>query len=100
MSVCIVKDGKVVYMKGFGEKEVGKGQKVDKNTIFLIGSNSKAFIGTSLAMLEYDSLCTLNDPVKKCVSKYHDRNAEDHQHASNNYPAKHDHFQKQKNSNL
>ena len=42
-AVCIVKDGKVVMMKGYGIKELGMNNKVDENTLFMIGSNTKAF---------------------------------------------------------
>ena len=65
MSICIVKDGEVVYLKGFGVREQGKGGAIDKNTLFLIGSNSKAFTGTALAMLEHEGLCSMNDRVIK-----------------------------------
>ncbi|MCT4622348.1 MAG: serine hydrolase [Schleiferiaceae bacterium] len=65
ISVGIVKDGKLVYAKGFGESSLGSGNSVSKNTLFMIGSNSKAFTGTALAMLEYEGKCDLNDPVKK-----------------------------------
>jgi CubicO group peptidase (beta-lactamase class C family) len=35
-AVAIVKDGKVIAMKGYGVKEVGKPDKVDENTLFQI----------------------------------------------------------------
>ncbi len=57
-SVCIVKNGKEVVMKGYGVKEMGTEEKVDENTLFMIGSNSKAFTGTALAMLDAEKkLC-------------------------------------------
>ena len=52
VSVCVVKNGKVVVMKGYGVKEMGGNEKVDENTLFMIGSNSKAFTATSLALLD------------------------------------------------
>mgnify|MGYP000168001209 CR=1 FL=1 len=69
VAVGIVKDGKLVYAKGFGEKALGSGQTVNSNTIFMIGSNSKAFTGTALAMLEHEEKCDLNDPVIKWYPK-------------------------------
>src|ERR1700680_869608 len=50
-AVCIVKDGKVVMMKAYGIKEMGLTANVDVNTLFMIGSNTKAFTATALAML-------------------------------------------------
>ena len=55
VSVCIVKDGKVVVMKGYGVKEIGSTDKVDDNTLFMIGSNTKAFTATALAMFALTS---------------------------------------------
>ena len=67
LAIAIVKDGKVVVLKGYGVLEANKSEKVDKNTLFMIASNTKAFVGTSLAMLEYKNKCNLNDPVVKWV---------------------------------
>ncbi|WP_423736916.1 serine hydrolase [Chitinophaga caseinilytica] len=65
VAVAIVKDGKVVLMKGYGVKEVGKTDKVDSNTVFMIGSNTKAFTATALAQLQAEGKLQLNDPVRK-----------------------------------
>ena len=43
IAVCIVKNGKVVVMKGYGVKDYDTKDKVNENTLFMIGSNSKAF---------------------------------------------------------
>ena len=43
IAVAIVKDGKVVLAKGYGVKKRGEPAPVDENTMFAIGSNSKAF---------------------------------------------------------
>lgn len=50
-AVVIVKDDKIIYAKGFGVRELGKPGKVDADTIFAIGSSTKAFTGAALAML-------------------------------------------------
>ena len=52
VAVCIVKNGKVVLMKGYGVKEINGTDKVDENTLFMIGSNTKAFTATALAILD------------------------------------------------
>lgn len=65
VAIGIVKDGKLVYAKGFGEQAMGSGKSVNSNTLFMIGSNSKAFTGTALAMLDHEGKCDLNDPVIK-----------------------------------
>lgn len=55
LAIAIVKDGKVVVSKGYGERVVGKPEKVNEYTLFQIASNSKAFTGTALAMLDAKS---------------------------------------------
>jgi CubicO group peptidase (beta-lactamase class C family) len=51
VAVVIVKDDKIIYAKGFGVRELGKPAQVDADTIFAIGSSSKAFTAAALAML-------------------------------------------------
>ncbi|MBK7500851.1 MAG: serine hydrolase [Ignavibacteriales bacterium] len=70
VAVLIVKDGKVIFEKGFGVKELGKDDLVDENTLFMIGSNTKAFTGTALAVLEYDEKLKLDDKVIKYLPDF------------------------------
>ncbi len=70
VSVAIVKDGKTVFIKGYGVREVGKPEKVDANTLFMIGSNTKAFTATALAMLDAQKKLSLNDPVRKWLPDF------------------------------
>ena len=70
VSVCVVKDGKIAVMKGFGVKELGTNDKVDENTLFMIGSNTKAFTATALAMLEADKKLSLDDKVQRWLPDF------------------------------
>ncbi len=70
IAVCVVKDGKVVVQKGYGIREFGKEEPVDENTLFMIGSNTKAFTGTALAMLEQQGKCSMTDKVKDWVPSF------------------------------
>src|SRR5277367_57026 len=51
IAVAIVKDGKVVLAKGYGVRKLGDPTPVDENTMFAIGSNTKAFTTAALATL-------------------------------------------------
>lgn len=68
-AVAIVKDGKAVAMKGYGVKDastpLSMTNKVDENTLFQIASNSKAFTGTSLALLHHQKRMSLDDKATK-----------------------------------
>jgi CubicO group peptidase (beta-lactamase class C family) len=70
VAVCIVKDGKVVVMRGYGVKEIGNSDKVDENTLFGIGSNTKAFTATALAMLDADKKLSLDDKVQRWLPDF------------------------------
>ncbi|MEP7382771.1 MAG: serine hydrolase, partial [Gemmatimonadota bacterium] len=50
IALAIVKDDSIVYAKGYGTRTVGKQEPVDANTIFAIGSASKAFTAALVAM--------------------------------------------------
>ncbi|MBQ1540740.1 serine hydrolase [Caulobacter sp. CCUG 60055] len=63
VSVGIVKDGKLVFAKGYGVRQLGGGDKVDPDTIFGIGSNSKAFTAAALAILVDEKKIKWDDKV-------------------------------------
>ncbi|HEX6193691.1 MAG TPA: serine hydrolase [Chitinophagaceae bacterium] len=67
LSIAIVKDGKNIISKGYGVREVGKSEKVDENTLFIIASNSKLFTGTALANLDNEKKLSLNDRVTRHI---------------------------------
>lgn len=70
LSVAVVKDGKVVLMKGYGVTRIGGTEPVDANTLFMIGSNTKAFTATALAILQEAGKMSLNDRVKKWMPEF------------------------------
>ena len=51
LAIGIVVGDKMVYAKGFGVRSKSGGQPVDTRTIFQIGSNAKAFLATSIAIM-------------------------------------------------
>jgi CubicO group peptidase (beta-lactamase class C family) len=51
LAVAVVKDGQVVYARGFGERKLGSGESVDEETLFAIGSNTKAFTAAAIGIL-------------------------------------------------
>jgi len=70
MSISIVKDGKVIYCKGFGVTKENGNEKVDENTLFLIGSNTKLFTATTLTILQNEKKLNLNDNVSKWIPDF------------------------------
>ncbi|NCI46355.1 serine hydrolase [Sediminibacterium soli] len=76
LAIAVVKDGKIVVMKGYGERNTSTHEPVDENTLFLVASNTKLFTGTALAQLEYDGRLSLNDRITKYFPGFrvYDRN--------------------------
>lgn len=63
MAVGIVKDGKVVYAKGFGEKRLGENDRVDAHTVFSIASVSKNITAAALAILVDEGKIDWDDKI-------------------------------------
>jgi len=63
MAVSIVHDGELFYSTGQGVIEVGSKKVVDENTLFQIGSVSKAFTAASLALLVDEGKLGWDDKV-------------------------------------
>jgi CubicO group peptidase (beta-lactamase class C family) len=63
VAVSVVKDDSVVYARGFGVREVGKPERVDRNTLFAIGSNTKLFTAVVAGMLVDEGRLRWDDPV-------------------------------------
>ena len=65
MAVGIVREGKLIFAEGFGTKEVGKDERPDKETLYAIASNSKAFTSAIIAMLVQEGKINWDDKVQK-----------------------------------
>lgn len=63
LAIAVVKDGKPILVKGYGVREAGKPEPVDENTLFAIGSATKAFTATALGMLVDRGAARWDTPV-------------------------------------
>jgi CubicO group peptidase (beta-lactamase class C family) len=69
-SLVIVKDDKVIYIKGLGERDVERGLPVTPDTQFAIGSSSKAFTAMTIMMNQEAGKLQLADSPKKYLSYF------------------------------
>lgn len=60
-----------VYLKGHGVRQAGGKQPVTPDSLFCIGSLTKAFTTTAMAMLVDDGNMSWDDPVRKHVPYFH-----------------------------
>ncbi len=70
MSVGIIKDGKLIYAKGFGVSSLTTKKPMDENTLVGIASNSKGFTATALAILVDEGKLKWDDKVSKFIPEF------------------------------
>ena len=63
-AVVVVKDTSVIFISGFGVREIGKPDSVDRHTVFRLGSVSKGFASILAGTLVDDSLLAWDDKVR------------------------------------
>ena len=69
LALVIVKDDEVLA-KGYGIREMDKPDKVDEQTLFAIGSNTKPFTSTAMGLLVQDGKVAWDDPVTKYLPTF------------------------------
>lgn len=70
IAVGIIHNGEVVLAKGYGVTDIKTGEKVNSATNFGVASNSKAFTGAALVMLQEEGKLQLDDRVKKYIPEF------------------------------
>jgi CubicO group peptidase (beta-lactamase class C family) len=70
-AVAIVRDQSVVYIKGFGVREMGKSDPVTPDTLFDIGSCTKAFTSAAIAILVDQGKMQWDGKVNEYIPFFH-----------------------------
>ena len=71
VAVAIVRDGEVIYLKGHGVRNWKADDPVTPDTLFPIGSCTKAFTTTAMAILVDEGKMDWDDHVRKHLSYFH-----------------------------
>ena len=66
-AVAVVRNGKVLFARGYGVRKLGEPTPVDAHTLFQIGSNTKAFTTAALAILADEGKLSWDDPVTRLL---------------------------------
>ena len=69
-AIAVVRNDSVIYARGFGVREVGKPDAVTPNTVFAVGSTSKAFTATALGILVDEGKVAWDDKVTGHLSGF------------------------------
>lgn len=75
-ALVIVKDDRVIYIKGLGVKDFERGAPVTPDTLFPIGSSTKAFTGMAAVMSADDGKLSLDDSPKRFLPYFKLRDPE------------------------
>ncbi len=70
VAVAIVYGDQTVLLKGFGSRDLDANQPVTPDTLFAIGSSTKAFTATLLGMLADEGRLTWDKPVREQLPEF------------------------------
>jgi CubicO group peptidase (beta-lactamase class C family) len=71
LAVGIVQNGSAVYLKGFGVRDISTGQPVTPDTLFDIGSCTKAFTAATVGILVDEGKMHWDDRVDEYIPFFH-----------------------------
>ncbi|KAA0765385.1 serine hydrolase [Bacillus sp. SH5-2] len=69
-AVAIIKDGEVIISEGFGYRNIETKEPVTPNTLFAIGSSTKAFGTLSLSLLSQQKKFNWDTPVQSYIPNF------------------------------
>jgi CubicO group peptidase (beta-lactamase class C family) len=75
LALVVVQGGDVVLARGFGERTKGEAKKVDADTLFAIGSTTKAFTAMLVMMAVEAGKLALDDHPRTCLPDFRLRDA-------------------------
>lgn len=70
LAVAVIKEGEIVFIKGYGINKLGEEQNVDTRTMFMIGSTTKAMTAVALAMLVDEGKITWDDKIMQHMPEF------------------------------
>lgn len=70
LSIGVMKDGEIILNQGFGHRDVEKDLPATPDTLYAIGSTSKAFTAMGLALLIEQGKLNWDDPVRKHIPTF------------------------------
>ena len=71
-AISVIKDGKIIYKKGYGMSNLEYGIPIAPSTVFHIASVSKQFTAFAILLLEKDGKLSYDDDVRKYIPEVPD----------------------------
>jgi CubicO group peptidase (beta-lactamase class C family) len=82
VTIAVVEKNKVVYTGGFGYRDLEKKLPVTENTLFAIGSCTKAFTASMIGMLQQEEKLDIDKPVRNYLPELKFYNEYTNNHAT------------------
>lgn len=70
IAVSVIKDGKIIHLKGYGIRSIKANKRVDENTLFGVASNTKAFTAAALGMLVDEKKISWDTKVTDVIPEF------------------------------
>ena len=70
VAIAVVRNDSIVLARGYGVRELGKSDRVTPNSLFAVGSTSKAFTAAALGILVDERKLSWEDPVTKHLPRF------------------------------
>jgi len=71
-AVSVIRDGEVVFSKGYGLANLELDVPITPTSVFYLGSVSKQFVAATIVLLEQEGKLSLDDDIRKYVSELPD----------------------------
>jgi CubicO group peptidase (beta-lactamase class C family) len=70
LAITVVKDGKIIFKKGYGVQELGTSNQVNTQTLYACASTTKAMTATCMGMLVDEGKIKWDDAVSKYLPEF------------------------------
>ncbi|MES2672811.1 MAG: serine hydrolase [Pseudomonadota bacterium] len=72
VALAVIKDGKVIYKRGYGMADLERNVPIKPTTVFHVASMSKQFTAFAIQLLAQEGKLSLDDDVRKFLPELHD----------------------------
>lgn len=70
VSIAIARDGRILYARGYGLRDLGKHVAADANTVYNMASVSKQFTAAAIMLLQQDGKLSVDDTINRYFPAY------------------------------
>lgn len=70
--ILVAREGRIAYLKAFGESDVENKVPMQENSIFRIASQTKAIVSVGIMMLQEEGKLLITDPVGKYIPAFYE----------------------------